>query len=154
MPGIRGLRRGLAGASSDSASVRWRRTIESASAMLTALAAMPVSVVPVRPRIGMRKKPAASEPIAAPAVLAPYSRPAGPPGRVGDVTATRTAIGNVAPSATPGTRSTANELAILTIEKRSPAPSSPYAHANKGVRSVRPPAIDSAATATTSSSSA
>ena len=100
--------------------------------MLPALAAMPVNVVLVRPMIGMRTKPAASEPIAAPAVLAPYRRPAAPPGRVGEVTATRTAMGKVAPSATPGTRSTPNELAILTVEKRSPAPSSPVRPREQG----------------------
>ena len=92
--------------------------------------------------MGMRTKPAASEPSAAPAVLAPYSRPAGPPGRVGEATTTRTAIGNVAPSATAGTSRTANEHAILTIEKTEPVPSSPYAQANTGPSSVRPFAID------------
>ena len=71
VPGILPLDARLGCPSSDSATVRSRRTKESASAMLPAPAAIPVSVVPVRPRIGMRKKPAASEPAAAPAVLAP-----------------------------------------------------------------------------------
>ena len=148
------LTRGLVGRSTGTGSVRVVPAIESASAMLAALATMPVSTVPRRPRTGMSMKPAAREPIAAPAVLAPYNRPAGPPSRAGDATATRTAIGNVAPRATLGTRSTANAVAILTREKTESPPCSPYAHANTGTRRARIPEIDSADSATTSSSSA
>ena len=148
------LTRGLAGRSIGTGSVRVVPAIESASAMLAALATTPVSTVPRRPRTGMSMKPAASEPIAAPAVLAPYNRPAGPPGRAADATATRTAIGNVAPRATLGTRSTANALAILTMGNTESPPCSPYAHANTGTSRARIPEIDSADSATTSSSSA
>ena len=121
--------------------------------MLIALAAMPVSVVPVRPIRGTKKNPAASDPMAAPDVLAPYSLPAGPPGRVDDTTATRTAIGNVAPSAIHGNSSTMNVHAIRTVVKTSEAPASPYADANTGVSSDKLPAIESDVSAIASSSS-
>src|SRR5262245_47077865 len=121
--------------------------------MLIALAAIPVSVLPIKPRSGTNTNPAAIDPMAAPDVLAPYSLPAGPPGRV-DATVTRTAIGNVAPSAIHGNSSTMNVDAIRTIVKTSDEPSSPYAQANTGVSSARLPAIESDVSPTASSSSA
>ena len=120
--------------------------------MLTALAAMPVSVVPQTPSAGIRKNPAAIAPSAAPVVLAAYTLP---PADAAAPLAEyhRTAIGKVAPSATAGTNTTARHTTSRLSGKNRPAPSA-YVHFSSGTSAESSKGIANAVRMTSSSSPA
>src|SRR6266849_3827920 len=90
--------------------------------------AMPTHVVARRPIAGIRKKPAAIAPTAAPPVLAAYSTPVSAAALANQPAA----IGNVAPIAAAGTPSRARLIATRTTANCAGAVPSAYAHARAG----------------------
>src|SRR2546426_1059924 len=130
------------------------RASHSAPAAASAFKATPMSVVPRTPTAGISQKPAAITPAAAPAVLAEYSAPTSAaiavfsdtsPDTVrlkADPTALvfwakhRAAIGNVAPMAAAGMRTSTRLSARRTAAKRAGAVPSAYAHASAGTHAA------------------
>ena len=88
----------------------------------------PTHVVARRPMAGIRKKPAAMAPAAAPAVFTAYSTPVSAAFRAYQ----SAAIGNVAPIAAAGTPSSARLIATRTSANCAGALPSAYAHASSG----------------------
>jgi hypothetical protein len=102
------------------------------------------------PAAGSSTKPVKIEPIAAPAVLNAYSRPASD----ADLAEAATAIGKVAPIAVAGMPTSSSASAARIRPNRIPAWPSPYAHASAGVAAASSSGSARAATATNSSSAA
>src|SRR5713226_2614303 len=130
--------------------VAGRDASHSAPAAATRFNATPTQVVARRPIAGIRKKPAAIAPAAAPAVLAAYSTPVS----AAPLANQPAAIGNVAPIAAAGTPSSARLIATRTTANCAGAVPSAYAHARAGTDEASARGSRSAEPATTSSRTA
>src|SRR5437763_68016 len=91
-----------------------------------------MNVAPRRPTAGIRKKPAAMAPAAAPAVFAAYGAPASTAVRANQAAAS----GNVAPIAADGIPRSVRLIATRTNANLAGAPPSAYAQRSAGTQAA------------------
>ena len=110
-----------------------RRATTTTPPIASALARIPRPVVPEFPMAGNVTKPARSTPAVAPAVFAAYSAPVARPACAAVAANHRTAIGNVAPSASAGIDTSTKHEARRAAGNITGDVPSWYAHARRGI---------------------